>query len=47
MGFERSAALMALRSTNYESEELAINFLIEKDPVTQRYQHPFVQMANS
>ena len=47
MGFDRTHAELALKSVSYESEQSAIEFLIERDLSTGKYRHPMIEIGNS
>ena len=45
MIFDRAIAEFALKSTGYESETRAIEFILEKDQITGKYQHPMIEIG--
>jgi hypothetical protein len=47
MGFDYAHAQLALKSTNFENIDRAISFLIEKNPSTNKYDHPFINFGQA
>lgn len=42
MGIDLEVALYGLKSVSYSSESDAIRFILERDPDTGKYEHPFI-----
>ena len=47
MGIDNSHAILALRSVKYESEERALAYLYDKNPISFLYEHEFIQLGIS